>query len=109
MQKICSLNESSLLSQLKDELDLLPTEIFSIEGLAVAHAIKHNQLNDDYLSKNGIVLRCKLLEVSNPLIQPLRLRVSTRYPEDQPEILSLTKTMPPKLEFSSKKYIFFFK
>jgi hypothetical protein len=58
------------------------------------------QLDDDLLSKGGIILRCKLLELSNPLIPSLRLRISTRYPEDQPEILSLTNTMPPKLEFT---------
>jgi hypothetical protein len=58
------------------------------------------QLDDDLLSKGGIILRCKLLELSNPFIPPLRLRISTRYPEDQPEILSLTNTLPPKLEFT---------
>ena len=70
--------------------------------------MSNTQLNDDYLSKSGIVLRCKLLELSNPLIPPLRLRISTRYPEDQPEILSLTDTMPPKLEFTGKKQRLFY-
>ncbi len=66
----------------------------------MSHTVKNIQLDDDYLNKNGIVLRCKLLESSNPIIPPLRLRISTRYPEDQPEILSLTETLPPKLEFT---------
>lgn len=92
----------SLLSHINDELNSLPANRFYIERLPVAHTRKHTQLDEEYLSKNGIVLRCKLLELSNPLIPLLRLRISTRYPEDQPEILSLTKTMPPKLEFTGE-------
>jgi hypothetical protein len=60
------------------------------------------EFNDEYLSRNGLVLRCKLLKQSNPLVLPLRLRISTRYPEEQPEILSLTNSTSPKLEFSGK-------
>lgn len=52
------------------------------------------------MSRNGLVLRCKLLEQSNPLVPTLRLRISTRYPDEPPEILSLTNSTPPKLEFS---------
>jgi len=59
--------------------------------------------DDEYLSRKGMVLRCKLLEPLNPLIPPLRIRISTRYPDEQPEILSLTETIPPKLEFTGKE------
>ncbi len=59
--------------------------------------------DDEYLSRKGMVLRCKLLESLNPLIPPLRIRISTRYPDEQPEILSLTETIPPKLEFTGKE------
>ncbi len=91
---------SSLLSHLNNELDLLPVNLFLIERVTISHTMNKMELDDEYLSKNGIVLRCKLLESSNPIIPPLRLRISTRYPEHQPEVLSLTKTMPPKLEFT---------
>ena len=100
--KVCLPNQSSLISNLNDELNLLPNQWFSIEFLPVSHTTPMAELNDEYLSKNGLVLRCKLLELSNPLVPPLRLRVSTRYPDEPPEILSLTKTMPPKLEHSGK-------
>ncbi|CAF3771978.1 unnamed protein product, partial [Adineta steineri] len=93
-------NQSSLISQLNDEFNLLPANIFSIELLPVSHVVKTIQLNDEYLSRKGLVLRCKLLEPFIPIIQPLRIKISTRYPDEQPEILSLTKTMPPKLEFT---------
>ncbi|CAF4602568.1 unnamed protein product [Rotaria socialis] len=94
------LNQSSLLFRLNDELVLLPTNIFLIEYLPLSHTIVNNEVNDEYLSKNGIVLRCKLSELPYPLVPPLRLRISTRYPQEQPEILSLSQTMPPKLEFT---------
>ncbi|CAF4961456.1 unnamed protein product, partial [Rotaria sp. Silwood1] len=95
-----SSQSSSLLSYLNDEFVLLPANTFLIEYLPISHKINNNELNDDYLYKNGIIIRCKLLESPNPLIPSLRLRISTRYPQEQPEILSLTKSMPPKLEFS---------
>jgi hypothetical protein len=101
-QKFSLSNQFSLLSNLNEELNLLPANLFLIERLPVSHTTKTLEFDDEYLSKNGLVLRCKLLEPSTPLILPLRLRISTRYPEDQPEILSLTKTMPPKLEFTGK-------
>ncbi|CAF3494790.1 unnamed protein product [Adineta steineri] len=99
-QQIIPSNQSSLISQLNDEFNLLPANIFSIELLPVSHVVKTIQLNDEYLSRKGLVLRCKLLEPFIPIIQPLRIKISTRYPDEQPEILSLTKTMPPKLEFT---------
>jgi len=95
-------HSSSLLVTLHNEIDSSLTNRFSIEYLPVSHTTKSIQLDDEYLSKNGLVLRCKLLEITNPIIPPLRLRISTRYPDDQPEILSLTKSMPPKLEYSGQ-------
>lgn len=94
------LSSSSLLTVLNSELNSLLTNLFSIEYVPVSHSTRSIQLDDDYLSKNGLVLRCKLLEKTNPIIPILRIRVSTRYPDEQPEILSLTKTMPPKLEYT---------
>ncbi|CAF1971604.1 unnamed protein product [Rotaria magnacalcarata] len=104
--KIRSRNQLSLLSNLNDEINQLPDDIYSIERVSVACTRKHSNDddddddNDEYLSKNGIILRCKLLEKPNPLIPTLRLHVTTFYPEQPPEVLSLTKTMPPKLEFA---------
>ena len=96
-----STNQLSLLSRLNTELSLLPTNRFSIERLPVSHANHQTiELNDEYLSRNGLILRCKLLEQSNPLVPTLRLRISTRYPDEPPELLSLTNSTPPKLEFS---------
>jgi hypothetical protein len=104
--KIRSANQSSLLSILNDEINHLPADIFSIERITVSRTIKTNGHDDDYLSKSGIVLRCKLLEKSHPILPPLRLHISTNYPEQPPDVLSLNKTMPPRLEFSGieKKY-----
>ena len=108
-RKISPSNQSSLLlKNLNNELDLLSKNRFSIEYIPVSHTTKPIELDDDYLSKNGLVLRCKLLEPSNPLIPPLRLRISTRYPDDQPEILSLTKSMSPKLEFTGSFFFSYF-
>lgn len=102
-----SLNPTSLLSDLNDEINQLPIDIYSIERIPVSHTRKITDNDDDeYLNKNGIILRCKLLEKSNPIIPPLRLRITTSYPEQPPEVLSLTKTMPPRLEFTGRRNIF---
>ncbi|CAF2869142.1 unnamed protein product [Rotaria sp. Silwood2] len=98
--KIRSSNQSSLLSNLNDEIHQLPDDIYSIEFISVSRTRKHIDNDDEYLSKNGIMLRCKLLEKPNPLIPPLRLHITTSYPEQPPEVLSLTKTTPPRLEFT---------
>ncbi|CAF4804122.1 unnamed protein product [Rotaria sp. Silwood1] len=100
--KIRSSNQSSLLSNLNDEINQLPDDIYSIEYISVSCTRKRidNDNDNEYLSKNGIILQCKLLEKSNPLIPSLRLHITTSYPEQPPEILSLTKTMPPKLEYA---------
>ncbi|UJR24936.1 hypothetical protein I4U23_006300 [Adineta vaga] len=95
-----SVNHSSLLAHLNDELNLLPANVFSVERLSVAHQNQHIDTDDEYSSRKGLVLRCKLLEAVNPLIPPLRLRISPRYPHEQPEVLSLTDKLPPKLEFT---------
>jgi hypothetical protein len=92
-----------LLSRLNDEINCLPADVFSIERIPMSSGVKNFDVDDEFLNKNGIVLRCTLLETSNPRIAPLRLRISTRYPEEQPEVLSLTKTNPPKLEFTGRK------
>ena len=91
---------SSLLTQLHEELNSLPAEVYSIEFTTTSNGRVPTEVDDDYLNKNGIILRCKLSETPNPILPPLRLRISTRYPEEPPEILSLTKTMSPKLEFT---------
>lgn len=98
-----SSNQSSaLLSLLQDEFVLLPVNTFLIESSQTPNRTERSQINDEYLSKTGLFLQCKLIDSSNPLIPQLRLRVSTRYPREQPEILSLTNSMPPKLDFAGK-------
>ena len=98
--KIRSSNQSSLLSILNDEINQLPMDIYSIEFISVSRTRKNTANDDEYLGKNDIVLRCELLETSNHMIPSLRLHVTASYPEQPPEVLSLTKTMPPRLEFT---------
>lgn len=100
--KIRSSNHSSLLSKLNEELNQLPNNIYSIERVCVSRTRKSAHHDEEYLNRNGFILRCKLLEKSNPLIPSLRLYITTSYPEQPPEILSLTQTMPPRLEFTGK-------
>jgi hypothetical protein len=105
--KIRSSNQPSLLSKINEEINQLPIEIYSIEHVPVLRIRKTTDIDDEYLSKNGIILRCKLLEKSNPIIPSLRLFITTSYPEQPPEILSLSKTMPPRLEFTGRINISF--
>ena len=90
----------SLIAKLNAEFVFLPIDCFSVQYLPVSHATASIDLKDEDLCKNGLVLRCKLIESDLPLVPILRLRVFPRYPDEQPEILSLTKTFPPKLEFT---------
>lgn len=101
-------NPTALISKLNCELHLLPNDRFSVQYLPVSHTTAPTEFNDEYLSKNGLVLRCKLIEIDIPLVPILRLRIFPRYPEEQPEILSLTKTMPPKLESTGMNNVFVF-
>lgn len=71
----------------------------------MSHTLPVKEFNDECINKNGLVLQCKLLEPSNPLVPPLRIRISKRYPQEQPEILSLKQTMPPKLDFIGKYFL----
>jgi len=99
--KIRSSNQSLLLlSKINEEINQLPNDIYFIERISVSRTRRNMDNDEEYLNKNGIILRCKLLEKSNPIIPSLRLYITTFYPEQPPEILSLTKTMPPRLEFT---------
>ncbi len=103
LTKIRSYNNISLLSIINDEIKQLPNDIYSIECIPVSRMKKNTDYNEDYSNRNDLILRCKLLEKSNPVIPALRLHITSSYPEQPPEILSLTKTMPPRLEFTGKK------
>jgi hypothetical protein len=106
--KIRSSNQSSsslLLSKLNEEINELPNDIYSIERVSLSRIRKHFDHEEEYSNRNGIILRCKLLEKSNPILPPLRLYITTSYPEQSPEILSLTQTMPPRLEFTGTNII----
>ena len=91
------LSPPSFFSRLHAELNNLPSGVFSVE------LIPSVPVDDELLSKSGVVLRCRFCQSASPAIPSLRLRVSTRYPTDPPEVLSLTNTLPPKLEFSGEK------
>jgi hypothetical protein len=100
--KIRSSNHLSLLSIVNDEIKQLPNDIYSIECIPMSRMRKTMDHDEEYLNKQDLILRCKLLEKSNPIIPTLRLRITASYPEQPPEILSLTKTMTPRIEFTGK-------
>lgn len=85
---------------INEEIHQLPADVFSIERISVSRLMKNHPTESIGSTKSGIILRCKLLGTSNPIVPALRLHIPTRYPEQAPEILSLTKTLPPQLEFS---------
>ena len=101
--KMRSMNQSSLLLKINEEINQLSKEIFSIERIFESRTRKYFDNTEELGDQNGIILKCKLLDKSNPILPPLRLYISTFYPEQSPEILSLTKTTPPRLEFSGNK------
>ncbi len=52
-------------------------------------------------------LTCRLIEINMPIIPPLKMKLTSQYPNEPPEILSLTSTImnitPTKLEHSGRK------
>jgi hypothetical protein len=56
---------------------------------------------------NDYELTCRLIEINIPIVPPLKMKLTIQYPNEPPEILSLTSTTmnvtPIKLENSGKK------
>ncbi len=56
---------------------------------------------------NDYELTCRLIELNMPIVPPLKMRLTVQYPNESPEILSLTSTpmnvTPTKLENSGKE------
>ncbi|CAF4726431.1 unnamed protein product, partial [Rotaria magnacalcarata] len=56
---------------------------------------------------NDYELTCRLIEINMPIVPPLKMKLTIQYPNEPPEILSLTSTpmnvTPIKLENSGKK------
>ncbi|CAF0729006.1 unnamed protein product [Didymodactylos carnosus] len=47
---------------------------------------------------HGYLLTCRLIEENMPILPALKIKISAKYPDECPEILSLTKTIPITLE-----------
>jgi hypothetical protein len=51
-------------------------------------------------------LTCRFIEINMPVVPPLKLKLTIKYPTEPPEVLSLTSTTlsltPAKLEYSGK-------
>ena len=56
-------------------------------------------------------LTCRLIEMNMPIVPPLKMKLTQQYPNEPPEILSLTSTSynitPAKLENSGEKIMKF--
>lgn len=56
---------------------------------------------------NDYELTCRLIELNMPIVPPLKMKLTIQYPNEPPEILSLTSTAmnltPIKLENSGKQ------
>lgn len=97
---------SSLFSILNEEINQIPAGLYLIERLSNSRTKRHVPIHNDegQSTRSGVLLQCKLLNKSNPIVPSLRLYVSSSYPEQAPEILSLTKTTPPRLEFAGSTF-----
>lgn len=100
--KLRSFNETSFLTELNEELNQLPNDLFSIERI---YSTRFHRTIEEQPNRNGLILRCRLIEKYQPIIPSLRLLIPTSYPEQPPEILSLTKTIPPRLEFTGMNFV----
>lgn len=79
------------------ELNRLPSDIFFVEKLPIG---QKSEIFDEQRETSGCFLNCKLVDITQPSTPALRLKISPNYPYEQPEILSLTKSQPPKLDFT---------
>lgn len=98
--KLRSFHQTTFLNQLNDEINQLPKEIFAIERTCLTRFRERNSFDDEQqIYRTGLILRCKLIEKHQPILPALQLQITTAYPEQAPEILSLTKSNPPRLDF----------
>lgn len=93
-----STKSSTFLSLINDEINKLPSDLFSIERLNSSRTIKTTSNGRD--EQLGLTFRCKLISHSNPIVPALVIHLSSSYPDQPPVILSLTKCPTPKLDFA---------
>jgi hypothetical protein len=100
---------SSLTNAIENEFAHLSVNTYSYE-LKPLHD-KISPTSSMMKTKDSIVndyeLTCRLIELNMPIVPPLKMKLTVQYPNEPPEILSLTSTgmnvTPTKLENSGKK------
>jgi hypothetical protein len=112
---------TSLVHIIESEFSHLSMNTFTYELKPLSDKISTSTIDFKDLPIRDYELTCRFIEINMPIVPPLKMKLTIKYPNEPPEVLSLTSTTlnltPAKLENSGilsiliKKFIiiiFFF-
>lgn len=94
---------------IESEFAQLSTNTFTYELKPLSEKISNSSSTIDVrdLPIRDYELTCRLTEINLPVVPPLKMKLSVKYPNEPPEVLSLTSTSlcltPAKLENTGKE------
>jgi len=97
---------TSLVNIIESEFAHLSMNTFTYELKPLSDKISTNSLINDTkdLPNRDYELTCRFIEINMPIVPPLKIKLTIKYPNEPPEVLSLTSTTlnhtPAKLENS---------
>ena len=101
-------SSGTLVHIIENEFAQLSTNTFAYELKPLSDQIStlSSIIDMKDLSIRDYELTCRFIEINMPAVPPLKMKLSVRYPDEPPEILSLTSTgsnvTPVKLQNSGK-------
>lgn len=92
---------------IENEFSQLSVNTFTYELKPMSDKISSSSLSDlAGISISDYELTCRFIELNMPVVPPLKIKLTIQYPDEPPEVLSLTSAMlnftPAKLEKSGK-------
>jgi hypothetical protein len=99
---------TSLVNIIENEFANLSMNTFTYELKPLSDKLSTSSSITDMkdLSTRDYELTCRFIEVNMPVVPPLKMKLTVNYPNEPPEVLSLTSTTlsltPAKLENSGK-------
>jgi len=101
---------STLRNQIDSEFSHLSMNTFTYDLKPLSDKYSTIKTDKKDLSIRDYELTCRFIENNMPVVPPLKIKLTVKYPDEPPEVLSLTSTTlnstPAKLENSGFDYLF---
>jgi hypothetical protein len=95
---------TSLVHIIESEFSHLSMNTFTYELKPLSDKISTSTIDFKDLPIRDYELTCRFIEINMPIVPPLKMKLTIKYPNEPPEVLSLTSTTlnltPAKLENS---------